>query len=361
MDSRSCSEKKNNNHTSITRGNRRESSCIIILAIYRISGNCAMEVICPLCNSSQLSILIRHANIADKTYNVFFCEMCNVGITIPNPSPSELSSLYSTGTYRAASGNRFVGFVEKGVYLARQLRRKRIEKYKRNGRILDIGCGRGVFLNVMKKNGWTVAGTEYDQITAESIAEYYNINVATGNPGDWRFPPGSFDVITMNHVLEHMPDPGIAIDECSRLLVKGGLLVVAVPNITSLQSSLGKQLWFHLDIPYHLYHFSEEGLANLLKKYNYRLLKIRRFDFEYNPFGWLQTLLNLTGIRKNLFYDLLKGTNSKINIISNASKWDLLATIFLLPLYLPMSLVLSLYESFLLKKGGTIEIYAVKM
>jgi 2-polyprenyl-3-methyl-5-hydroxy-6-metoxy-1,4-benzoquinol methylase len=320
-----------------------------------------MEVICPLCNSSQLSILLRHANITDKTYNVFFCEMCNIGITIPIPSPSELSSLYSSGTYRAASGKRFVGLVEMGVYLARQIRRKRIEKYKQNGRILDIGCGRGIFLNVMKNNGWTVAGTEYDRITAESIAEYYNINVVTGNPGDWGFPAESFDVVTMNHVLEHMSAPESAIGECSRLLGKRGLLVVAVPNITSLQSTMGKHLWFHLDIPYHLYHFSEEGLVNLLKKYNFHPLKIRRFDFEYNLFGWLQTLLNLTGIRKNLFYDLLKGTNSKKNIISNTSKWDLIATIILLPFYFPMSLVLSIYESFVLKKGGTIEIYAVKM
>jgi 2-polyprenyl-3-methyl-5-hydroxy-6-metoxy-1,4-benzoquinol methylase len=287
--------------------------------------------------------------------------MCKVGVTIPIPSPGELSSLYSSGAYRSASGKRFVGLVETGIYLARQLRRKRVEKYKRNGRILDIGCGRGVFLNVMKKNGWTVAGTEYDRNTAEFITKNFNIHVVTGNPMDWGFPPESFDVITMNHVLEHMPDPKIAIDECSRLLVKGGLLVVAVPNITSLQSSSGKHLWFHLDIPYHLYHFSEEGLASFLEKHSFHQMKIRRFDLEYNPFGWLQTLLNLTGIRKNLLYDILKNSNSRNTLIPNVSMWDLIVTIALLPLYVPMSLILSLYESFLMKKGGTIEIYAEKM
>ena len=305
-------------------------------------------------------VLIKDVKATDKNYNVYFCLMCKVGVTIPFPSQNEVSALYSTGTYRSADGKRFVGLVETGVYLARQLRRKRIEKYKRIGRILDIGCGRGVFLNVMEKNGWTVAGTEYDRITAESIVKKYNINVVTGNPGGWGFPPGSFDVVTMNHVLEHMSDPKIMMDECSRILVKGGLLVVAVPNITSLQSSLGKHLWFHLDIPYHIYHFSEKGLSRLIEKHGFHLLKIRRYDLEYNPFGWLQTLLNLTGIKKNLFYDLLKGTNSKKNIISNTSRWDLIATIVLLPLYFPMSLVLSLYESFVLKRGGTIEIYAVK-
>jgi SAM-dependent methyltransferase len=304
--------------------------------------------------------LIRDVKENDKTYNVFFCKKCNVGVTNPIPSPNELESLYSSGDYRSASGKRFVGPVETGVSLARHLRRKRIEKYKEKGRILDIGCGRGVFLNIMKKNGWTVAGTEYDRMTAESIGKNYNVHVVTGNPKDWGFSLGSFDVVTMNHVLEHMSAPEIAIEECSRLLGKGGLLVVAVPNITSLQSSLGRHLWFHLDIPYHLYHFSEKGLSGLIEKYNFTVFKVRRFDLEYSPFGWLQTFLNLTGIRKNLLYGLLKNITSRKNLISNTSKWDLILTIALLPLYLPMALILSLVESFMLKRGGTIEIYAVK-
>lgn len=212
----------------------------------------------------------------------------------------------------------------------------------------------------MKKNGWKVAGTEYDQNTAESIGKSLDINIKTGNPKEWGFPSESFDVVTMNHVLEHMPAPEIAIEECSRLLDKGGLLVVAVPNFTSLQSSWGKHLWFHLDIPHHLYHFSEEGLTSLLEKYKLNVLKIRRFDLEYNPFGWLQTLLNLTGIRKNFLYNILKYTYSKNSLSSNTSRRDLVGTIALLPLYLPLSLVLSLYESFMLKRGGTIEIYAIK-
>src|SRR4030042_2515139 len=148
-----------------------------------------MEVACPICNKHQMVVRIKDVEETDKNYNVYFCEMCKVGVTIPFPTPSELASLYSSGTYRSASGKRFVGLVETGVYLARQLRRKRIEKYKRNGRILDIGCGRGVFLNVMKKNGWTVAGTEYDRKTAESIEKNHNIHVVKGNPGALGFPP----------------------------------------------------------------------------------------------------------------------------------------------------------------------------
>ena len=319
-----------------------------------------MEVTCPICNRLIIDVLIKDVNEFDNTYDVFYCRECNTGVTIPVPSLNTSSSLYSLESYRSASGKRFIGPVEAGVYLARQLRRRRIQKYKKPGRILDIGCGRGVFLNVMKKTGWNVAGTEHDWITADAIANRYDIHIAAGNPGEWGFPTGSFDVVTMYHVLEHMSDPESAIGECSRILEKGGLLVVATPNIRSIQSSLGARLWFHLDIPYHLYHFSEQGLSSLIEKFGFHVFKVRRFSLEYCPFGWLQTLLNLTGIRKNLLYNILKNTNSRKSLIFNASKWDILLTISLTPLFLPISLILSLYESFMLKKGGTIEIYARK-
>src|SRR4030067_3082122 len=99
-----------------------------------------MEVACPICKKHQMVVRIKDVEETDKNYNVYFCEMCQVGVTIPFPSSTELSSLYSSGTYRSASGKRFVGLVETGVYLARQLRRKRSEQYKRNGGILDLVC-----------------------------------------------------------------------------------------------------------------------------------------------------------------------------------------------------------------------------
>ena len=320
-----------------------------------------MGVECPICNREhQLVFLVKDVKGSINGFHVLYCKMCNVGFTIPFPSSTELSSMYSSGSYRADSGKRFIGVVETAITFSRQLRRRRIEKYIDKGRILDIGCGRGVFLDEMRKHGWNVVGTEYNEETVESINKNYNVNVVTGNPWDWGFSPGCFDVVTMNHVLEHMSAPEKAISECSKVLREGGLLVVAVPNITSLQSIIGKHLWFHLDIPYHIYHFSEMGLSSIIEKHGFQLLKIRRFDLEYNPFGWLQTLLNVTGIRRNLLYDLLKNIKTRNILISSVPKWHLLATIVLIPIYLPVSLLLSFFESFILKNGGTMEIHAVK-
>jgi hypothetical protein len=141
---------------------------------------------------------------------------------------------------------------------------------------------------------------------------------------------------------------------------RGGLLVLSVPDILSLQASVGNRVWFHLDPPYHLQHFSEEGLTKLLGKHSFVIRRIRKFDWEYNVFGWLQTLLNLAGIRKNLFYDSLKMENLRQRQSSDRTGWGLLLTYFLLPVFVPLSLILSFFESYVLKKGGTIEVYATK-
>lgn len=317
-----------------------------------------IKPVCTLCDNQLSAKLIENIERDGKIYTIYFCKGCNVGITIPMPSSEELSRLY-TGNYRSISGKRFNPFIELFIYIFRLQRKRRIEKYIKRGSILDIGCGRGLFLDIMRKNGWGVTGVEFNKETASYASETYGINVIAGNPMEWGLDDESFDVITMNHVLEHVHKPVEIIGECKRLLRRGGLLVVAVPNIYSLQASAGKGIWFHLDIPYHLHHFSEDGLHSLLNKSGFKILKIRRFDLEYNPFGWLQTLLNLSGIRENLLYNLLKNPELKIKETPSPPLQDILLNLALLPLFIPLSFILSLLES-LMKRGGTIEVYAIR-
>ena len=86
---------------------------------------------------------------------------------------------------------------------------------------------------------------------------------------------------------------------------------------------------------------------------------IRHFKFEYNPFGWLQTMLNASGIRENHLYDLLK--SSELNNKDNGTSlfMNYLKSFFLVPLCLPLSFIFSIIEA-LFKKGGTIELYILK-
>jgi 2-polyprenyl-3-methyl-5-hydroxy-6-metoxy-1,4-benzoquinol methylase len=295
-----------------------------------------------------------------KEYDIYLCKKCLIGVLSPMPSIEALKSLYSSESYRATSGVKFNEFFEQLIYLFRIRRKRRIKEYIKRGRILDIGCGRGLFLNIMRKDGWDVMGAEFDEEIASNAFKAYGVSVKTGNPSEWGLSDESFDVITINHALEHIKNPVEILNASKRLLRKGGLLVIATPNISSLQAAAGKKVWFHLDIPYHLYHFSEEGLVRLLQKNSFNISRIRRFDLEYNPFGWLQTLLNLSGIRENFFYNLLKNPELRNREFVKTNIPYLMLTVILLPIYFPLSFLLSVFESLMLKRGGTVDIFAVK-
>ena len=320
-------------------------------------GNPEKEYTCTLCQAPLEDPLIKGIESSGKVYDVYLCEACKVGITMPVPSQEELIRLYSRSAYRGEEGKRFNPVIEIFIFLLRKMRKGRIKNYISGGRILDIGCGRGLFLKIMRDDGWKVNGVEFN---AEAASNVYGISVVSGEPASWGFPDGAFDAITMNHVLEHLPQPGEMIHECGKLLKKGGLLMCAVPNFLSLQSSVGKGAWFHLDIPCHIYHFSEEGLRSILTKSGFQIVRIRRFDIEQDPFGWLQTLLNVSGIRKNLLYNMLKRPELRQDEMKSARAVDLLLTFLLLPFYLPFSIPLALLESFLLRRGGTLEFHAIK-
>ena len=311
---------------------------------------------CPVCKNEPREWFFRN----DGGYGVLLCRDCMVGVTTPIPSDDELSVLYAAGHYRADKGGRFVGFVEDLIYFFRGARRRRIERLVKPGAALDVGCGRGLFLDVMRRGGWSVKGVEFCKDSASRASEAYGIEVVYGESAQWGFAENSFDVITVNHVLEHIKNPEETISACRRLLRDGGLLVVAVPDISSLQGQAGKGRWFHLDIPYHLHHFSESGLRALIERQSLRVIAVRRFDLEHNPFGWLQTLLNLSGIRRNFLYTMLKNPVLRKTEMAAASAADMLLTLVLCIFFIPLAIVLSLFESYILRRGGTTEIFALK-
>ncbi|MCG6553554.1 MAG: class I SAM-dependent methyltransferase [Candidatus Magnetominusculus sp. LBB02] len=318
------------------------------------------QALCTICCRETDDLIIASIRGEFDTYDVFFCRGCNVGITAPVPSHGDLKKLYAIGGYREKTGKRFIPFVEYFILLFRHMRKNRIKKHIKTGRILDIGCGRGLFLNVMKDDGWQVAGVEFDEDAASSAASYYGIEVISGEPHTWNFVPASFDVITLNHVLEHIPDPKGLVAACNRLLKAGGLLVIAVPDLGGTQAQVGKINWFHLDVPYHLYHFTNKGISSLLRAASFNIVGKRHFDLEYSLFGWLQTLLNITGIKKNMFYEMLKAPRRWKTALAGASKKDILLTALLVPLYTLVSMVFSLFESYASEAGGVVEVFALK-
>jgi len=172
------------------------------------------------------------------------------------------------------------------------------------GRVLDVGCGRGLFLRMLRDCGYDVRGTELSAATAANCDPGIPIDVGELRPG--MYDPGSFDLICMWHVLEHMRRPDVALQAAWEALAPGGRLLLAVPNFASMQSRLGGEMWFHLDLPRHIFQFTPDTLQRLVEDRGFVIESCRTGQWEMDPFGLLQTGLNRLGLRYNGLYDTLR-------------------------------------------------------
>jgi SAM-dependent methyltransferase len=251
---------------------------------------------------------------------------------------------------------KFVAPVEAGVEWCRRLRARAVVRRPartrgdRPQRVLDIGCGGGRFLAHLAASGWECHGTELTARTAARAAEYPGIRLRTGPLTTEAYPAGYFDVISLWHVLEHLPDPDRTLRDCRRWLAPDGVLTLAVPNFDSWQARLFRGDWFHLDPPFHLFHFSPRSLETCLEANGFRATEVRHLCWQYNPYGYLQSLLNRLGFPRDELYEMLKG--NRFHPLPR-----LLAQAFLAAAALPAAAAAALIEASF-GHGGTIEVVA---
>jgi SAM-dependent methyltransferase len=136
----------------------------------------------------------------------------------------------------------------------------------KTGKLLDLGAGTGAFLNFMHTNQWDVVGLEPDYEARGKAKELYNLDLRSADEL-FQLPAGSFDVITMWHVLEHVHELHPYIEQLHKLLKKNGKLIIAVPNYTSYDASTYKEYWAAYDVPRHLYHFSPASIKKLVSQH----------------------------------------------------------------------------------------------
>jgi len=166
------------------------------------------------------------------------------------------------------------------------VRRKRrsIEQLKTSGRILDVGCGTGEFLNEMQKHGWQATGIEKDPRAAEFAEQRYGLTVSTADLIDTHFQEQSFDVITFWHVLEHLPEPLSTLQLAKKMLKADGLMLIAAPNISSFDARFYRSHWVALDAPRHLHHLVPATLARVCQAAGLEMFTARQMvlDAFYN-------------------------------------------------------------------------------
>jgi len=131
----------------------------------------------------------------------------------------------------------------------------------KKGRLLDVGCGNGLFPAYMKEFGWAVYGIDPDSRAADFARNHFGIEVTVGNLRKGMFPENSFDAVTMNHVIEHVHDPVETIEEAWRVLKKDGCLVMTTPNAGSISRKFFRGTWRGFEVPRHLWLFTAETLS----------------------------------------------------------------------------------------------------
>ena len=158
-----------------------------------------------------------------------------------------------------------------------------IEQFRRHGRLLDIGCGTGVFLEEMQRSGrWELEGIEPAEDAAGYARKELGVPIYEGRFSDMDLTPASYDVITMWNVLEHLENPISDLRRANDLLSAGGLLVFAIPSMESLAAHIFGQYWVGWDLPRHLYLFPLPVLRTILAKIGFRIVAVRCISGSYS-------------------------------------------------------------------------------
>jgi len=313
-----------------------------------------MKSTCPYCKSSNYIELYSTYDIFDNTYQIVTCEECKSVFLTPNPSDELLAQAYADSYYGGSDDEeKFEGFIEKGLnFFRKQRARKVVDLVRNSGRVLDIGCGNGQFLELLKSFGDVeIFGTEMQGSSAQRASKIEGLNLKIGELSGGDYEKEYFDVVTMFHVFEHLKNPNQYLDIIDDILIKNGHLVVSFPNIDSWQSRFFKGKWLHLDPPRHLFFFSPKVFKELMTKRGYQLIEENYFSIEQNPFGTIQSWLNIFHKKRELLFESLKGN---LEYCKNTNpvilKLEKLLFIGLTPLFILIDLLASVF-----RKGATVE------
>ena len=243
-----------------------------------------METIdsCPLCAGKEVSFAFHAVDntVTHEQFSVHLCKNCSFLFTSPRPEQGAIGAYYLSNNYishaETAHGlkERVYHFVRKRALKGKY---KLMTRYAPRGTLLDVGCGTGDFLAYMAEQNYTVQGVEVSS-DARNIAIKKNLRVSAQLD---TLPDGDiFNIITLWHVLEHVPSPLDTLLQLHARCANGGLLLIAVPDHESWDAQHYGANWAAWDVPRHLSHFRRQDVQNLLKQTGFELLETKSMWFD---------------------------------------------------------------------------------
>lgn len=272
---------------------------------------------CPMCGSPGIEL---YPNLHDRFFAapgrwaLRRCPSCDHGWLHPMPEPEDLAKLYSSYWEefdslfpRVGQGPR--GFGGRTLFDIATLSALRAMGYedsvgsaasqffarilplvpplkeildgtvmslrpKDTGRLLDVGCGDGSFLVLMRSLGWKVSGIDPDPAAARVARDRHGLDVSVGNIEEVDLPQGAYDAVTMQHVIEHVHEPISVLEAAGVVLKPGGVLSIRTPNLDSLGHGRFRDMWMHLDPPRHLRLFIPSTLSTCVERAGFTILDV---------------------------------------------------------------------------------------
>jgi len=227
----------------------------------------------------------------DKTFDYHRCSSCGLIYQYPIPSNEEISQFYPDAysiyqqprqssysrrmllTLKNTMGYNHLEVPEKRRFFASFRRPKPVHNiipFVPGGAVLDIGCGNGEQLLRLRSIGWRCQGVEFNE-KAVAICRQHGLDVHHGDLKSAGFAPESFDFVTANHLIEHVPDPHALMSEIARVTKSGGAVLIRTPNSQSIGRSWFGSDWFANDVPRHLMLYSSRNLQLLAARHGLEL------------------------------------------------------------------------------------------
>ncbi len=236
----------------------------------------------PLSPSGANSYTISESEL-EKPDKIVRCMTCGLVYAVPKESTSRLVEDYvemvDPEYLKEEKGRRAQG----------RIILSRIHRFKKHGKILDIGCGPGFFLDEAKRQGWEAQGVDLSGWAKNYAKENFNIEVFRGPLAEAVFPDRSFDVIVMNDVIEHLEDPKSALKEIRRVLKNDGVLYISTPDIDSFLSRLLRAKWWGIN-KYHLFYFSRKTLEEMFRDTGFKSLRYSSYPRIFSLNYWAKRL-----------------------------------------------------------------------
>lgn len=268
---------------------------------------CTMFTGCYLCRNNNSKILYRI-----KSYSIQECLNCNFVYTTPVPSDKKRNNYYKQFDYVSPAIAEKV--IRKDARRSLNIIDRLINK---KNLLIDIGCGRGYFLDEASKRGWSCFGIDFSPKAISFGKDILKLDLEQADI--YSFTTNKkFDVVILNQVIEHVYTPHRLLEKCYSILREQGIIYIATPNIESISARVLKNRFDHFIPPEHLGYFSRQTLTNLLEEIGFKVIYSGSWSYPQDLAGILKETLasKQTIVQKDIVCGVEDGSDTELKFNS---------------------------------------------